>query len=350
MKIGFWTREDTLLNNYVFFNRGEDASFNTSHNIWVSLYEELKKINYNIQTIDLVDDISSLDCVIFLDFPEGKISPLAKKALSHKKKILITFENEVVAKNNWNISNHNFFDVILTWNDDYIDNAKYFKIMVPGLSQHYQEYDLLPFHKKENLSCMVSWNKKYNHRNETQNTKIEIIKWFEKNKLNDFHLYGPNWDEKVFSYSSFLKFLNYPRFKKFRKFFNKNKFISWKGKTNDKQKTIRNYKFCFIIENVAIYNGYITDKIFDCFFSGTVPIYLGAKNIFDFIPQNCLVDLRDFKNNDDLYFFLKSIDESKYKNYINNIQKFLKNDTNYIFTFKYFNNEIIKAINLITKY
>ena len=77
---------------------------------------------------------------------------------------------------------------------------------------------------------------------------------------------------------------------------------------------------------------------------------MGAKNIFDFIPQNCLVDLRDFKNNDDLYFFLKSIDESKYKNYINNIQKFLKNDTNYIFTFKYFNNEIIKAINLITKY
>ena len=102
--------------------------------------------------------------MIFLDFPAGKISPLAKKALSHKKKILITVENEVVSKNNWNINNHNFFDVILTWNDDYIDNAKYFKIMVPGLSQHYQEYDLLPFHKKENLSCMVSWNKKYNHR------------------------------------------------------------------------------------------------------------------------------------------------------------------------------------------
>ena len=98
MKIGFWCREDTLSNNYVFFNRGEDACFNISHNIWVSFYEELKKINYNIQTIDLVDDISSLDCVIFLDFPAGKISPLAKKALSHKKKILITFENEVVRK------------------------------------------------------------------------------------------------------------------------------------------------------------------------------------------------------------------------------------------------------------
>jgi hypothetical protein len=77
---------------------------------------------------------------------------------------------------------------------------------------------------------------------------------------------------------------------------------------------------------------------------------LGAKNIFDFIPQNCLVDLRDFKNNDDLYSFLKSVDESKYNNYISNIKKFLKNNTNDLFTFKYFNNEIIKAINLITKY
>ena len=43
MKIGFWTREDTLLNNYIFFNKGFDASHNISHNTWINFYNFLKK-------------------------------------------------------------------------------------------------------------------------------------------------------------------------------------------------------------------------------------------------------------------------------------------------------------------
>ena len=41
--------------------------------------------------------------------------------------------------------------------------------------------------------------------------------------------------------------------------------------------------------------GYISEKIFDCFFAGTVPLYLGAPDIEDYIPADTFIDLRQFR-------------------------------------------------------
>lgn len=43
MKIGFWCREDELLNNFVFLNNGLDASYNRIENHWLNFYLYLKK-------------------------------------------------------------------------------------------------------------------------------------------------------------------------------------------------------------------------------------------------------------------------------------------------------------------
>jgi len=40
-------------------------------------------------------------------------------------------------------------------------------------------------------------------------------------------------------------------------------------------------------------NGYITEKIFDSFFTSYVLIYLGAKNITEHVPSNCFIDQRE---------------------------------------------------------
>ena len=161
-------------------------------------------------------------------------------------------------------------------------------------------------------------------------------------------MYGPNWDETVFNYSSFLGFLNYPRFRSFRKIICNDKLSSWKGYTDDKQKTLRNYKFSFIIENAISYNGFISDKIFDSFYSGTVPIYLGAANIQSLIPKECYIDFREFENINKLHDFLLNIDQKRYEKFIYNIVNFIKNK-NSIFTFEYFNETILNSINSLVE-
>ena len=72
--------------------------------------------------------------------------------------------------------------------------------------------------------------------------------------------------------------------------------------------------------------GYVTEKIFNCFAAGCVPIYWGAPNVTDYIPKNCFIDRRDFGSNAEVYDFIKSMSQGVYETYLKNIQIFLDSD------------------------
>jgi hypothetical protein len=52
------------------------------------------------------------------------------------------------------------------------------------------------------------------------------------------------------------------------------------------------YKFVLCIEN-SYDDGYITEKIFNCLFAYTIPIYKGSKKIKNYIDENRFIDLYD---------------------------------------------------------
>ena len=72
-------------------------------------------------------------------------------------------------------------------------------------------------------------------------------------------------------------------------------FPSWKGPIDNKKKVLEQYRFAICYENVQDSPGYITEKIFDCFFAGCIPLYRGASNISDYIPSSCYIDRRKLK-------------------------------------------------------
>lgn len=80
----------------------------------------------------------------------------------------------------------------------------------------------------------------------------------------------------------------------------------WRGPTPTKSQTLSQYTFVLCFENMIL-KGWITEKIFDCFYAGTVPIYWGEPNIERIIPPECYVDMRQFANYDELRRFLKSL-------------------------------------------
>ena len=80
----------------------------------------------------------------------------------------------------------------------------------------------------------------------------------------------------------------------------------YRGKAESKSDTLGNYTFAICFEN-SILKGWITEKIFDCFFAGTIPIYLGAPDIEDYVPQNCFIDMRKFPDYASLHKYLKSL-------------------------------------------
>ena len=65
----------------------------------------------------------------------------------------------------------------------------------------------------------------------------------------------------------------------------------YKGACDSKYEALSQYKFSLCFENMAM-KGYVTEKIFDCFYAGTIPLYLGATDITDLIPADAYIDCR----------------------------------------------------------
>lgn len=67
----------------------------------------------------------------------------------------------------------------------------------------------------------------------------------------------------------------------------------YKGTCISKFEVLQRYHFCLCFENMAM-SGYITEKLFDCLYAGTIPIYLGAPDINRYVPDNVFIDCRKF--------------------------------------------------------
>jgi hypothetical protein len=82
------------------------------------------------------------------------------------------------------------------------------------------------------------------------------------------------------------------------------------------------YRFCLAYEN-SVEPDYISEKLFDCFYAGCVPIYYGAPNITDYIPASTFIDKRNFSY-EELYRYLSAMPEKEYNGYLAAAEAYLQ--------------------------
>lgn len=83
------------------------------------------------------------------------------------------------------------------------------------------------------------------------------------------------------------------------------------------------YLFHFAIENCSI-NEYVSEKILNCFYTNTIPIYYGAKKINDYFPNSCIQLTGSLERDIPLIIdifqnpgkYIQQIDIRKYKDHI----------------------------------
>ena len=80
---------------------------------------------------------------------------------------------------------------------------------------------------------------------------------------------------------------------------------------HDKSEALNDYMFSVVVEN-DVYGTYFTEKITDCFATGTVPLYYGPKSIGDYFNTEGVIFLEG--SIDDMCEIIKNIDESEYHN------------------------------------
>jgi hypothetical protein len=168
--------------------------------------------------------------------------------------------------------------------------------------------DGIPDYADKKFCTLINCNKDFQGHPNTLYPERRKIIHFLTQITSEFDLYGGYWH-------------GYP---------------AWKGTPEAKWVVLKNYKFSICYENMSNQMGYITEKIFDSFIAGCVPVYLGANNITDYVSKECFIDRRDFGSDQEMYDFLRSIDRVTYQGYITAIREFLKSPKAKLFSKEHF--------------
>lgn len=260
---------------------------------------------------DLNDDFEYL--VVFDIFPDqiGYLDRFPKEKL-----ILFLWEPPTIVPENYMLVYHYNFSKVYTWNDVLIDNKKYFKYHIPICQPMIANP---PNYFQRRLCTLISCNKQSSHPEELYSQRRKVIEFFDTFHADEFELYGKGWSDMYRTYQ---------------------------GPIDQKVDYLKHYKFCFSYENIKNVPGYVTEKIFDCFQAGCVPIYWGASNITDYVPKNCFIAREEFEDESSLYEFLKNMPPEQYNAYQSNIGEFLRSDRAHLFTPDHFIDMFMHLIKL----
>ncbi len=253
---------------------------------------------------------------IFLNIPIKQERGIAFNRLPNDKTVLFMFEPPLRLRKMYGQKVQAAFGRIYTFDDDLIDNKKYFKFHYPVLQPMIEE--VVPFEQKKLCCLIAAWaSDKIKSPEELYSERKKVIGFFEKNHLQEFDFYGRNWSA--------------------------DEFPSYRGPIPDKTEVMKKYRFAFTYENSRSLKGYVTEKIFDAFAAGCVPIYWGAPNIEEYIPKNCFIDKRDFATLEELYTFIQTMPREKYEAYLDAIRAYLKSEQAQKFSWNAFRATVLEA-------
>ena len=150
---------------------------------------------------------------------------------------------------------------------------------------------------------------------ELYSERVRAIRWFEKNHPDEFDLFGPRWDR--YYVKGKLSIVN-PVLARLYKMWpwlpHHRAFPSSRGSIPAKRPVMRQYKFSICYENSS-YPGWLTEKMLDALFAGSVPIYLGDPEVTKMVPPAAFIDKNEFPDYDSLYAYLKGMPPAEYEAY-----------------------------------
>jgi hypothetical protein len=97
---------------------------------------------------------------------------------------------------------------------------------------------------------------------------------------------------------------------------------NYKGAPQDKQEIVRNSKFSLIVENSSTY---VSEKLFDAFIGGSIPIYFGPELSKFGIPEKNLV-IRHLGSSSELTTRLSTMSESEILMRLDTIKQFVESE------------------------
>lgn len=267
---------------------------------FVALREEIEKAGYSFRVTRTCENLQDPVAIFSL----CNISPpLLENIRDYPKEICSLLVPEPPILHPWAYDQglKEFFGTIFVMFDDLVDNQSYFKFYHhQGREKQVKE---IPSFEEKKFCILIQSNLQCQEFRELYSKRREAAEFFAHSP--GFDLYGSGWEGNP----------------------------AWKGHyAKDKLHLLKNYRFHLCYENMEQQRGYITERIFESFFGGCVPVYWGASNIEEYIPKECFIDRRQFASNVELNAFLQQIDRVSYNAYLDAARQYLESDQAKLFS------------------
>ena len=279
---------------------------------FIALREAIEDAGYNFRVTRTCENLQNPVAILSLC---NIYSPVLENIQHYPKEICSLLVTEPPILHPWLYDPRlkEIFGTIFVMFDDLVDNRNYFKF------HHHQGREApvanVPSFNEKKLCTLIQSNLSCSEPKELYSKRAETARFF--SSVPGFDLYGSGWE-------------GYP---------------AWRGNTpGDKLLLLRNYRFHLCYENMEEQRGFITERIFESFYGGCVPVYWGASNIDEYVSKECYIDRRQFRSNEELYAYLQQIDQSTYDAYLVAAKKYLQSPQAKLFSPKGFAKTILKKI------
>jgi len=252
------------------------------------------------------------------------------------------YEDPIIRPLNNELAQLRRYRKVFTSNETLVDGKQILRVDYPN------DLSLRPvpnFVERDLFCVMIASNKALLHPHplSLHPNRIEIIRFFESQAPELFALYGKGWDIPAVRPGLTGRIIK--RVNEWRASIAPSRpFPSYCGTVYSKSEVLDRAKFSICYENSRGSPGYLTEKIFDCFTSGCIPIYIGSTHGTTLVPEGCYIDGDQFNSPAEMLHFLQTIDAISHARYQAEIRRFLAGPDSVRFTNAHFCQSLVNAI------
>jgi hypothetical protein len=297
-----------------------------------------------------------------LDLPPTRIAAEeARRKAPNAKFVLILWEAPLGRPRFFDKRNHEMFDAVMTYDPGLVDDKRYFRFYLP-LGLPVRQVADPPFEQRRPLvmvnsnrfagiwaqrqsglaglpffgSALSGWKispKAFLFQNSGQlyTRRRQIARLADQMFPGILDTYGAGWQGESMSWMHRLV----PN----------RKYACGKGPfIGQKFDLIPGYRFVLAFENMMGNRGYVSEKIFDAFQGGSVPLYLGDEQINSVVAPDAFVDCRQFKSNRQILEFVRDCGKDQWQKLVTAGKKYLASSQAANFGTPHFVDSVMKLI------
>jgi hypothetical protein len=267
----------------------------------------------------------------------------AQRQVPHPMSFAYLYEDPVVRPLNVDRAALARYRRVFTSNEELVDGTQALRLDYPNdLSLR----DVPGWAGRDLFCVLIASNKAllHPHPRNLHHRRIEAIRHFEAHAPHRFALYGHGWDIPPVAPGVMGRLRK--RLNEWKRRWRPGPppFPSFRGQVGVKADVLDRARFAICYENSRGSPGYLTEKIFDCFTSGCVPVYLGTTHAIPPIPPECYIDGDAFATPHEMQRFLESVDETRFARYQAAIRAFLSSEAARRFTNTHWCDELVTRI------